>query len=47
MSLFAIVASPERFQAKWLPVRVKKTRQGKYSRGSDSVRIDGSRMILD
>jgi len=30
---------PERFQAKWLPVRVKKTRQHKNPKpGSDSIR---------
>jgi hypothetical protein len=31
----------ERFQAKWLPVRVKKTRQTKrLEPGSDSIRTD-------
>jgi hypothetical protein len=31
----------ERFQAKWIPVRVKKTRQNKrLEPGSDSIRTD-------
>ncbi len=33
--------SPERFRAKWIPVRVKKTRQSKkLEPGSDSIRTD-------
>ncbi|WP_213740336.1 hypothetical protein [Bradyrhizobium sp. dw_411] len=31
----------ERFRAKWIPVRVKKTRQNKRAEpGSDSIRAD-------
>jgi hypothetical protein len=32
------VCDPKRFQAKWIPVRVKKTRQNKKIERSDSYR---------
>jgi hypothetical protein len=41
MRLKDVSASAERFRAKWIPVRVKKTRQNKRPEpGSDSIRTD-------
>jgi hypothetical protein len=41
MTVWTLAAPMERFQAKWIPVRVKKTRQSKkLEPGSDSIRTE-------
>jgi hypothetical protein len=41
MTMWMLAAPIERFQAKWIPVRMKKTRQNKkLEPGSDSIRTE-------